>query len=134
MIKQIAHYSIRSPDLELTKRFYTEALGMELGFTFEKKGELFGFYIKAGNQTFVEVFKGEPGDTGNIHHVAMEVTDLDGLTERIRSAGFEVGEKSMGADHTWQAWTTDPGGTRIELHEYTDASLQCVGGTCIVDW
>lgn len=134
MIKQIAHICIHSPDLELTKRFYTEALGLQIGFEFEKAGKPFGYYIKAGNLTFVEVFKGDPGPVGNIQHVAMEVSDLDGLIARIRSAGFDVDDKKMGADNSWQAWATDPSGVRIEFHEYTEKSLQLVGGKCIVNW
>jgi catechol 2,3-dioxygenase-like lactoylglutathione lyase family enzyme len=134
MITQLAHICIRSADLELTKRFYTQALGLELGFEFEKQGELFGFYIKVGNATFIEVFKGDPGPVGNINHVAIQVTDLDALISRIRDAGFTVGDKKLGADHSWQAWATDPNGIRIEFHEYTPQSLQLTGGKCIVNW
>ncbi len=134
MIKQLAHICINSPDLELTKRFYIEALGLELGFEFEKDGNPFGYYIQVGNLTFVEVFKGDPGLVGNINHVAIQVTDLDSLIARIRDAGFEVSDKKMGVDNSWQAWTTDPSGIRIEFHEYTENSKQLVGGKCIVNW
>ncbi|MBN1515077.1 VOC family protein [Candidatus Sumerlaeota bacterium] len=134
MIKQLAHICINSPDLELTKRFYIEALGLEIGFEFEKDGEPFGYYIKAGNMTFIEVFKGDPGPVGNISHVAIQVTDLDALIARIRDAGFKVDDKKLGADNAWQAWTTDPSGIRIEFHEYTEHSNQLAGGKCIVNW
>ncbi len=133
-ITQLAHICIHSSDLELTKRFYTGALGLELGFEFERAGEPIGFYIKAGKSTFIEVFKGDPGTVGNINHVALQVTDLDALLKQIRDAGFEVGDKSMGEDKSWQAWATDPNGIRIEFHEYTPESMQITGGTCIVDW
>lgn len=134
MITQIAHICIHSPDLDLTKRFYTEALGLDVRFEFEKDGEPFGYYLEVGHMTFIEVFKGDPGRAGNIKHVALQVSDLDGLIARIRSAGFEVGDKRMGADNSWQAWTTDPSGVQIEFHEYTDDSRQRVGGKCIVGW
>jgi catechol 2,3-dioxygenase-like lactoylglutathione lyase family enzyme len=133
-ITQLAHICIHSSDLELTRRFYTQALGLEIAFAFEKDGEPFGFYIKVGNATFIEVFEGDPGPVGNINHVAIQVTDLDALLAQIRAAGFEAGEKSLGADHSWQAWVTDPNGIRIEFHEYTPESLQLVGGKCIVNW
>lgn len=132
MIKQLAHVCIHSLDLEKTKDFYLEALGLELGFEFEREGQLFGFYIKLGKNTFVEVFKGEPGEGGIIRHVAIEVEDLDGLIERIRSYGYEVSDKKTGADNSWQAWVTDPNGVRIEFHEYTAKSRQLTGGTCVV--
>jgi catechol 2,3-dioxygenase-like lactoylglutathione lyase family enzyme len=105
-----------------------------MGFEFEKQSELFGFYIKVGNATFIEVFKGDTGPVGNINHVAIQVTDLDALITRIRTAGFEVTDKSLGADHSWQAWATDPNGIRIEFHEYTPQSSQITGAKCIVNW
>jgi len=80
------------------------------------------------------VFKGEPGSEGNIKHVAIEVSDLDALIAQIRAAGAEVDDKKLGADHSWQAWATDPNGVRIEFHEYTEQSNQLVGGKCVVSW
>ena len=134
MIKQLAHICIRSKDLSETLRFYGQALGMEKGFEFIKKGELFGFYLKFGNNTFIEVFKGDSGEVGNINHLALEVDSIDSVLEQVRSCGYETGEKKLGADHSWQSWLTDPNGVRIELHEYTEESLQLKGGQCLVNW
>ncbi|PCJ62929.1 MAG: lactoylglutathione lyase [Planctomycetota bacterium] len=134
MIKQLAHICIHSNDLDKTLHYYTEVLQLEKGFVFEKEGELFGFYIKFGNNTFIEVFKGDPGDVGNINHISIEVEDMDGLIERIKSFEIEIGEKKLGADNSWQVWTEDPNGIRIEFHEYTDESCQLTGNACIVNW
>ena len=130
MIKQLAHICIRSTDLEKTAWFYTEVLGLEKAFDFERDGKAFGFYIHLGNNTFVEVFEGDPGTEGNIRHAAVEVEDMDGLIQRITSHGVEIGEKKLGSDRSWQVWVTDPNGIRIEFHEYTAQSRQLVGGTC----
>ena len=35
---------------------------------------------------------------------------------------------------TWQAWTEDPNGVKVELFEYTPGSAQLVGGDREVDW
>jgi catechol 2,3-dioxygenase-like lactoylglutathione lyase family enzyme len=134
MIKQLAHICIHTADLEATCRFYQEGLGLQSGMDFIKDGALFGCYFKLGNDTFIEVFKGGPGDPGNINHVAIQVSDMDAVIARLRQHGYEVGDKTMGADHAWQAWTADPNGVRIEFHEYTPESLQLTGGTCVVDW
>ncbi len=134
MIKQLAHICIHTVDLEATARFYQEGLGLERGFEFMKDGDLFGFYVKLGNGTFIEVFKGDPGVVGNINHIAIQVEGIDAVIGRLRDHGYEVGDKSLGADHSWQVWTTDPNGVRIEFHEYTQESMQLVGGTCVVDW
>ena len=134
MITQLAHLCIHSNDLEETARFYIEGLGLEKGFEFIKDGELFGYYIQLGNNTYIEVFKGDPGDVGNINHLAIETDDLDAVIARVKEHGYEIGKKVLGADDSWQAWTTDPNGVRIEFHEYTQTSFQLNGGTCVVDW
>ena len=134
MIKHLAHVCIHSTDLNETARFYFEGLGLERGFEFSKDNALFGYYINLGENTFIEVFKGEPGVEGNIRHLAIEVDDMDETILRLRKHGYEVGDKTLGADHSWQAWTADPDGVKIEFHEYTQDSLQLTGGTCLVDW
>ena len=134
MIKQLAHICIHSEDLEETERFYCDVLGLERGFDFIKNESLFGFYIKLGNSSFIEVFKGDPGKVGNINHLAIETNDIDQVITKLRFNGFDATDKKLGGDHTWQAWTEDPSGIRIEFHQYTDQSMQFNGGICEVDW
>ena len=132
MIKQIAHICILTSDLDKTRSFYLDALGLELGFEFERDGAVFGYYIKVGNNTFIEVFEGNPADVGPILHVAIEVSDMDSLIQQIRDYGYEVTDKKMGSDMSWQAWVTDPNGVKIEFHEYTSDSKQLSGGKCLL--
>ena len=132
MIKQIAHICINTKDLGKTYDFYTKVLGLKKGFEFEKEGELFGYYIKLGNNTFIEIFKGEPGEVGNINHLAIEVENLDGLIQKIRSHGIEINDKILGIDQSYQVWVTDPNGVRIEFHEYTPKSMQLIGGKGVI--
>ncbi|MEX0325009.1 MAG: VOC family protein [Puniceicoccaceae bacterium] len=134
MIKRLAHACIHSRDLEKTEAFYCEGLGMERYFDFEKEGELFGFYLKAGDRTFIEVFRGDPGAIGNINHLALEVDDMDATVERLQAHGVEVTEKILGADQSWQAWLEDPSGVRIELHQYTADSSQYTRHRVLVEW
>lgn len=134
MIKRLAHACIHTRDLTKTETFYCGGLGMERWFDFERDGELFGFYLKAGDLSFIEVFKGEPGGPGNIHHVALEVDDLEAVLETLSRNGIEATTPKRGADHSWQAWIEDPNGIRIELHQYTPESSQQTRRTCVVDW
>lgn len=134
MIKRLAHICIHTDDLAETRRFFCDVLGLEKGFEFEKEGCLFGFYIKLGGQTFIEVFKGRPADVGNIDHIAIETDDIDQVITTLRAHDFEATDKKLGGDNTWQSWTRDPNGVRIEFHQYTKDSLQFDGGVCQVDW
>ena len=125
MIKQIAHICILAKDLEETSKFYTEVLGLEKSFEFEQKdGKIRGYYIKIGNNTFFEIYQGTPGEVGNIHHVSIEVDDLQSLIEKVRSHGIDIADKTYGGDNAWQTWLTDPNGVKLELHEYTPESSQ----------
>lgn len=134
MIKRLAHACIHSNDLAATEAFYCGALGMERYFDFEKDGNLFGYYLKAGDSTYIEVFKGQPGAVGNINHLCLEVDDIDAAMERLKAHGVEVTDKKLGGDRSWQAWLEDPSGVRIELHQYTPESSQYNRRTVAVDW
>lgn len=137
MVKQLAHICIMSRDLAATQRFYCDLLGLERTFDFYKDGTLIGFYLGLGSRTFIEVFHNAQATTGAtllIDHLCLEVVDMDATIAHIRAQGYEISDKSFGCDNTWQSWITDPGGVRIELFEYTDASSQFSGNDCLVDW
>ena len=117
MIKQLAHINIGSYDLEASENFYCKILGLEKIFEFIKNGELFGFYAGTGNTTFVEVFlEEERGETATtlLHHLCLEVEDLEAAITEIRSKGWEISDKKLGGDNSWQAWIRDPSGVPIE--------------------
>lgn len=134
MIQQLAHICIHTHDIQATEHFYCKALGLEKGFEFIRRGKRFGFYLKCGQHTFIEVFEGNQSEVGNINHLALQVDDMDAVRQQIEQAGYTVGAKKLGADQSWQCWLKDPNGVRIELHEYTPQSMQLVGGQCVVDW
>lgn len=136
MIEGIAHICISAVDLAETERFYCSGLGFHKAFDFIRGDDVFGFYLEVANRTFIEVFRqeGEPG-TGAmpIRHICFEVSDIDSIIEHLQAQKYEVTEKRLGADQSWQAWVTDPSGVRIELHEYTDKSSQITRENCKVE-
>jgi len=135
MVKGIAHICIRVADLEATRRFYIDALGLKQAFAFVRNGETCGYYFEAGNRNFLEFFKRNPDEAicgSPIHHFCLEVDSIDDTSDRLKKAGFVVTDKMLGADHSWQAWVNDPNGVKIELHEYTPESCQNTGANCIL--
>lgn len=137
MIKQLAHINIGSYDLKASEHFYCDVLGMEKTFEFIKNGELFGFYVQAGNSTFIEVFFEEQELEDHptlLRHLCFEVEDLEAVIAELREKGWQVSEKKFGGDKSWQAWLSDPSGVPIELMQYTQASSQFTGEPCMVDW
>lgn len=136
MIKRFAHVCIGATDLAESERFYVEKLGLGKAFDFVRGGRQFGFYVKVGETTFVEVFAQNEApnlERPLIKHFCLEVDDLDATIAKLQAAGVEVSPKKWGADRAWQAWITDPSGVRIELMQYTDNSAQFTGEAVVLD-
>jgi len=135
MITGLAHICIESRDLEATEAFY-RVLGLERRFEFRnKQKELVGFYLAFGNQTFIEVIKNNrAGGDGIIKHFAIEVDDVNTAFESLQEAGYEATERQLAGDNNWMITCHDPNGIFIELQQYTDNSMQRIGGVCEVDY
>ena len=137
MIKRLAHVNIVSADLEKSEHFYCEGLGLKKTFQFYRNGALYGFYLDTGDTTFIEIFKQseQPNlERPLIRHFCLEVADIDGVIETIRSRNWEISDKKRGRDQSWQAWITDPDGVRIELMEYTEQSSQFTHADVDANW
>jgi len=133
MVTRIAHICIGALDLEQTRKFYCDGLGVKVKFTFRKAGEIAGYYLDAGNGSFIEMFTQSAQEAGGrqpIRHVCLEVDDIVATAAQLKKTGIRVSDRTMGCDNSWQAWADDPNGVRIELHEYTKDSSQHTGRDC----
>ncbi|TGQ63868.1 VOC family protein [Mesorhizobium sp. M00.F.Ca.ET.186.01.1.1] len=136
-VKQLAHVCIFANNLEETRRFYRDVLGMEIQFNFLRDGEVFGFYLNCGGRSHVEVFRKDGArfsETDQINHLCLEVEDIAAAIAHITSSGVEVTARKLACDDTYQAWLRDPNGVKIELFEYTARSAQFTGGDRVADW
>ncbi|MEO8530343.1 MAG: VOC family protein [Deltaproteobacteria bacterium] len=136
-VKQIAHVCIFAHDIEVTRVFYRDVLGMDTQFNFLRDNKQFGFYLNAGGRTHVEVFQKSDAQylpTNAITHFCLEVENLDDAIAHIESMNVAITPKKKACDDTWQAWITAPDGVRIELFEYTETSAQFTGGDRVADW
>lgn len=136
MIKGIAHICIASADLAATERFYCSGLGFKKSFDFLRGGKVIGFYLEVVKNSYVEVFRHDVIDAeakSPISHICFETDDIDGISRRLKKQGYHVTDKTLGADHSWQTWTADPAGVKIEFHQYTATSTQVTGQNCILD-
>jgi catechol 2,3-dioxygenase-like lactoylglutathione lyase family enzyme len=138
MITGIAHVCIETVDLEQTRHFYCDVLGMEKHFDFIKDGVEFGFYLKVSESNFIEVFATDvlPHIEGKevLRHICLRTDNIDELIVVLESNGIDVSKKHLGADKSWQVWCKDPNGVDIEFHEYTPESSQLTGKDCHVKW
>lgn len=124
MIKGIAHAAITVKDMELSLKFYTEALGFTKAFEIPnpKDGKPWIVYLNISKGQFIELFFGGTDENpwkGNqigFNHLCFEVDDIRAAAQKVIDAGFEVYDMpKMGVDYNWQAWAKDPNGIRVEL-------------------
>jgi len=137
MIKTLAHVCLFAKDLNRSLDFYCGALGLRRHFDFMKNGELFGFYLQIKDGHFIEIFKtGAEEKAGHqrIHHLCLEVDDLDAMRDKLIERGVKVTPKKLGCDETWQCWCQDPDGADVEFQQYTPQSSQFTRKHCIADW
>jgi lactoylglutathione lyase len=130
-IKSLAHVCVKTRDLQRTLDFYGGALGMRKLFDFTQKGEVIGFYLKASNATFIEVFRTtdtNPTSDGHIlSHFCFETDSIEKLRQTLVDHGHAPDEIIMGADNALQFWIQDPNGLNIEFQQYTEDSSQFTG-------
>jgi catechol 2,3-dioxygenase-like lactoylglutathione lyase family enzyme len=137
MIRRLGHLCFVTDNLQGMLDFYTRALGLAVQFIFKNDdGEVFGYYLAAGDSTFIEIFDrvlkvkqwggplAELAAGNRYSHFCLEVTALRDFKAALESRGVKVGDVSTGMDHSMQAWLKDPDGNAIELMEYTSRSWQ----------
>ena len=114
----IEHIGICSFDTEKLKNWYMEMFGWKQVYD-NGKGT---YFLKADDGGMIE-FVSTQEDGGKlgkpasgIRHVAISVDDLDGMTDKLMSAGVEVVvEKSVSAKGIGTFWFRDPDGNILHL-------------------
>jgi lactoylglutathione lyase len=124
---RMLHTMLRVGDLEASKRFYCEALGMkvlrEKDFPDGKFTLCFIGYGDESDHTVIELTYnyGQTSYTlgDGFGHVALGTDDIRGACERVRSLGYTVAREPGPMKHgtTVIAFVVDPTGYKIELIE-----------------
>lgn len=131
-IERVDHYSIRTDDLERSRRFYTEVIGLTEGprppFDFP------GYWLYAGEHPIVHLMGYNPqrrgtldahvgerkaaagGGTGAFDHVAFAATNKAGLIERCRRNDVPYRERTVPQSNLTQVFLQDPDGLTIEVN------------------
>ena len=134
MIRGISHIAVRVTDIERSLAFYRGILGFRERFRLIKDdGSVRLVYLQLADRQFVELFPGAEGpyavgQTSAWVHLCLEVDDIDETYRYLTARGLVTrGEPILGADRSWQFWTTDPDGNQIEFHQFTPESRQMRG-------
>jgi catechol 2,3-dioxygenase-like lactoylglutathione lyase family enzyme len=126
--KGVVHFSIAVSDLEASRRFYTEILGLKLvhaapayGMVFLKAGEDHVILCKAETR-----LQRTPQEMRRIHHAfKVDADKYDAAKAFLASKGVEVFEeedRKKGVFVGRQFYIRDPDGTVIEFSEWDGKS------------
>ena len=94
VITGLAHIGVFVKDIEVSKKFYTEVLGLEVTSecVFEDVDNTFTIAFVEKGSLIIELvmpkFRPELGD-GVVDHIAMQVDDLEGFMEVLSQKGIE---------------------------------------------
>jgi catechol 2,3-dioxygenase-like lactoylglutathione lyase family enzyme len=135
-IQKLGHYSIRTTDLEASRNFYSEVLGLKEGFRPPFKFPGIWFYRGGDEADFgvVHIIGIDPdapaglteylGDKpaaglvggGAIDHVAFLAQGLGPMRQKLRLRGEAFTERTVPSLGLHQVFITDPSGVTIELN------------------
>ena len=109
-------FTVLARDLEETKSFYVDLLGLvegerpELGFP--------GAWLYAGEAAVLHIVAGRalPADPrGVIDHMAFTARDLAGTVKRLQARNLRYDLRRLSGSGIWQLFCFDPNGARVEL-------------------
>lgn len=127
---RMEHYLVLCDDIEDTKDFYCNVLGMTVGF--RPKLDFPGYWLYVGEtpcihiaewQTYA-VWTKEVGipvstrqeGTGPVDHIAFNASDYDEIRGRLQERGVEWSQNSLDDIGLKQLFIYDPNGVAIELN------------------
>ncbi len=129
-LTQLEHYLVLTDDLEGTRNFYRDALGLRegarppLGFPgyWLYLGEVPCLHIAEWNTyrahslaAGISVSTRAPG-TGALDHVAFNAADLAGVKARLSAHGVEYSVNQVPGAGITQLFLKDPNGVKVEIN------------------
>lgn len=110
------HYNVTTGDLDRSRRFYSEVLGLREGERppFSRPG----VWMYVGEQPIVHISTGRVAGTRRsdaLDHVAFRATDIAGTRATLRARGVYFEEYAVPDRELHQLFLRDPDGVEIEL-------------------
>jgi len=118
------HFTVRPVDLERTKDFYAEVLGLPIGY--RPPLGFPGYWLYCGDVPTVHLIgpreneAGMParaaGATGLLDHIAFSCTGLAAMKDNLKARGIGFEERVIPRDRQTQLFLRDPDGIAVELN------------------
>ena len=127
-LENLNHVLVLTRDLEATRGFYVDVLGLEVGyrppFAFD------GHWIYLGERAVIHVAElrdyldkrdgSADSATGSIDHIAFEATGLTDMIATLEQHGIAARHRKVPHLDLHQVFVHDPNGIRIELNYPAD--------------
>jgi catechol 2,3-dioxygenase-like lactoylglutathione lyase family enzyme len=110
------HFTVLTKDLEATREFYIDILGLSDGFRPDLGFP--GAWLYAGGHAILHVIAGRglPAEPrGVIDHMAFSARDLPAVAARLTERGIAYDLRRQATTGAWQLFCFDPSGARVEL-------------------
>jgi len=120
-LNTLHHFTVRTDDLEATRDFYTDVLGLEVGF--RPQLGFAGYWLYCGPTPVVHLVPrenaiggGPSTDTGPFDHVAFLASDFDGFKARLDAKGVKYRENHIPQPPIDQLFCPDNNNVMVELN------------------
>jgi catechol 2,3-dioxygenase-like lactoylglutathione lyase family enzyme len=124
-LEGLEHYTVNCVDLEGTRDFYRDVLGLEVGA--RPKLGFAGYWLYCGDVPVVHLLDAtgalpenrgcEPGgDTGSLDHVAFRGRDVQATIASLKRHGLAFRENRIPDIGLHQLFVRDPNGITVEMN------------------
>lgn len=110
------HFTVLSSDLERSKVFYINVLGLTDGY--RPPFAFPGAWLYAGNQAVLHIMAGRPmpaNAAGVIDHMAFTASNLQAVISTLKQQGIHYELHRLKDLEIWQLFFYDPDGAKVEL-------------------
>jgi catechol 2,3-dioxygenase-like lactoylglutathione lyase family enzyme len=110
------HFTVLTKDLDATRAFYVDLLGLQEGY--RPPLGFPGIWLYAGTQAVLHVVAGRPlpdPPAGVLDHMAFSASDLAAVSAKLRAQGIKYDLRKQPDSGVWQLFCYDPNGARVEL-------------------
>lgn len=126
LLKSIHHVAIICSDYEVSKKFYTEILGLEVvAEHYRKERQSYKLDLKLGEQYVIELFsfpnppeRTSRPEAAGLRHLAFTVDNIDEVIQQLKEKGVTT-EPIRVDEYTRKRFTffSDPDGLPLEVYE-----------------
>ena len=121
-LNALNHFTIRPVDLERTKEFYSDLLGLPVGY--RPPLGFPGYWLYCGDIPTVHLIGPRESDaglrasgpTGLLDHIAFSCTGLAEMKAKLAGRGIAFQERVIPRDRQTQLFLHDPDGIAVELN------------------